>query len=150
MSIIIWAGAAAAVAAVALLVLLIASARAYANARGAVQALREEVEAAQEGRFERYRTRMPARAAFDDEKWCSANLLDHFEQQLFALADRGLFAKLGGAWRHECKKLAASARKKGMTEAMLGELMAVIAMANATNALAAGYQVEVDEQFKAG
>ena len=44
----------------------------------------------------------------------------------------------------------ASARNKGMTEAMLGELMAVIAMANATNALAAGYQVEVDEQFKAG
>ncbi|MBV9403828.1 MAG: carboxymuconolactone decarboxylase family protein [Acidobacteriaceae bacterium] len=43
----------------------------------------------------------------------------------------------------------ASARKKGMTEAMLGEVMAVIAMANATNALSAGYQVEIDEQFKA-
>lgn len=42
----------------------------------------------------------------------------------------------------------ASARKKGMTEEMLGELMGVIAMANATNSLAAGYQVEIDEQFK--
>jgi AhpD family alkylhydroperoxidase len=42
----------------------------------------------------------------------------------------------------------ASARKKGMTDEMLGELMAVIGMANQTNALAAGYQVEVDEQFK--
>src|SRR6202790_3962670 len=42
----------------------------------------------------------------------------------------------------------ASARNKGMTDAMLRELMAVIGMANETNALAAGYQVEIDEQFK--
>src|SRR5205085_7662898 len=42
----------------------------------------------------------------------------------------------------------ASARKKGMTDQMFSELMAVIGMANETNALAAGYQVEVDEQFK--
>lgn len=42
----------------------------------------------------------------------------------------------------------ASARKKGMTEEMFGELMAVIGMANETNALSAGYQVEIDEQFK--
>ncbi|MBV8553765.1 MAG: carboxymuconolactone decarboxylase family protein [Acidobacteriaceae bacterium] len=44
----------------------------------------------------------------------------------------------------------ASARNKGMTEEMFGELMAVVGMANETNALAAGYQVEIDEQFKAG
>ena len=44
----------------------------------------------------------------------------------------------------------ASARKKGMSEEMRGELMAVVSMANATNALAAGYQVEIDEQFKGG
>lgn len=42
----------------------------------------------------------------------------------------------------------ASGRTKGMTDEMLGELMAVMAMANYTNALAAGYQVEVDERFK--
>ncbi|HEY3939567.1 MAG TPA: carboxymuconolactone decarboxylase family protein [Bryobacteraceae bacterium] len=42
-----------------------------------------------------------------------------------------------------------SARGKGMTPEMLGELMAVVGMANETNALAAGYQVPVDEQFKA-
>jgi AhpD family alkylhydroperoxidase len=42
----------------------------------------------------------------------------------------------------------ASARKKGMTPEMFGELMAVIGMANETNALAAGYRVEIDEQFK--
>ena len=43
----------------------------------------------------------------------------------------------------------ASARKQGMTEAMLGELMAIVGMANETNALADGYQVEVDEAFRA-
>jgi AhpD family alkylhydroperoxidase len=42
----------------------------------------------------------------------------------------------------------ASARKKGMSEAMFAELMAVVGMANETNRLAAGYQVEIDEQFK--
>jgi AhpD family alkylhydroperoxidase len=42
----------------------------------------------------------------------------------------------------------ASARNKGMTDAMFHELMAVIGMANETNRLASGYQVEIDEQFK--
>ncbi|HEU5197516.1 MAG TPA: carboxymuconolactone decarboxylase family protein [Methylomirabilota bacterium] len=42
----------------------------------------------------------------------------------------------------------ASARKQGMTEAMLGELMAVVGMANETNSLADGLQVEVDEVFR--
>ena len=41
-----------------------------------------------------------------------------------------------------------SAEKKGMTPAMFKELMAVVGMANETNRLVAGYQVEVDEQFK--
>jgi AhpD family alkylhydroperoxidase len=42
----------------------------------------------------------------------------------------------------------ASARKKGMTDAMFCELMAVVGMANETNRLAAGYQIEIDEPFK--
>jgi AhpD family alkylhydroperoxidase len=42
----------------------------------------------------------------------------------------------------------ASARKKGMTDAIFTELMAVIGMANETNGLATGYQVEIDDQFK--
>jgi len=41
----------------------------------------------------------------------------------------------------------AGARKAGMTEAMLGELIAVVGMANETNRLANGYQVDVDEPF---
>jgi AhpD family alkylhydroperoxidase len=42
----------------------------------------------------------------------------------------------------------ASAQKKGMTDAMFAELMAVIGMANETNGLATGYQVEIDDQFQ--
>ncbi|HEV2962253.1 MAG TPA: carboxymuconolactone decarboxylase family protein [Candidatus Angelobacter sp.] len=44
----------------------------------------------------------------------------------------------------------AAARKKGMSDAMFKELMAVVGMANETNRLAAGYQIEIDEQFKMG
>ena len=42
----------------------------------------------------------------------------------------------------------ASARRQGMNDAMLGELMAVVGMANQTNRLADGYQIEIDEQFR--
>jgi AhpD family alkylhydroperoxidase len=42
----------------------------------------------------------------------------------------------------------AAARAKGMTEAMFGELMAIVAAANMTNRLANGFQVDVDEVFK--
>ncbi|MDR3702336.1 MAG: carboxymuconolactone decarboxylase family protein, partial [Candidatus Sulfopaludibacter sp.] len=42
----------------------------------------------------------------------------------------------------------ASARKAGMTGPMFAELMAVVGMANETNRLSSGYQVEIDERFK--
>jgi AhpD family alkylhydroperoxidase len=42
----------------------------------------------------------------------------------------------------------ASARAKGMTDAMLMELLAVVGMANETNRLANGLQVPVDDAFK--
>ena len=41
----------------------------------------------------------------------------------------------------------AAARKLGMDDEMLGELMAVVGMFNQTNRLANGYQIEVDEQY---
>jgi AhpD family alkylhydroperoxidase len=41
----------------------------------------------------------------------------------------------------------AAARKAGMTDAMLAEVMAVVGMANESNRLASGYQVEIDERF---
>jgi AhpD family alkylhydroperoxidase len=42
----------------------------------------------------------------------------------------------------------AGARGKGMTDAMFKELMAVVGMANETNKVVSGYQVEIDERFK--
>jgi AhpD family alkylhydroperoxidase len=42
----------------------------------------------------------------------------------------------------------AAARKKGMSEAMLMELMAVVGLANETNRLADGLRIDVDRQFK--
>jgi AhpD family alkylhydroperoxidase len=42
----------------------------------------------------------------------------------------------------------AAARKKGMTDKMFAELMAIVGMANETNKMVTGYQVEIDEQFK--
>jgi AhpD family alkylhydroperoxidase len=42
----------------------------------------------------------------------------------------------------------AAAKKQGMTREMLGELMAIVGMANETNSLANGYRVPVDERFE--
>ena len=41
-----------------------------------------------------------------------------------------------------------SAKKKGATNDMLNEMIAVVGMANETNRLVEGYQVEVDENYK--
>ncbi len=42
----------------------------------------------------------------------------------------------------------AAARKAGMSDAMFAELMAVVGMANESNRLASGNQVEIDERLK--
>jgi AhpD family alkylhydroperoxidase len=42
----------------------------------------------------------------------------------------------------------AAARKAGMSDAQFGELMAVVGMANESNRLASGYQVEIDDRFR--
>ena len=42
----------------------------------------------------------------------------------------------------------AAAKKQGIAPPMLGELMAIVGMANETNSLANGYRVPVDERFE--
>jgi AhpD family alkylhydroperoxidase len=42
----------------------------------------------------------------------------------------------------------ASARNKGMTPEMFHELMSVVGMANESNRLANGYQIEIDEAYQ--
>jgi AhpD family alkylhydroperoxidase len=41
----------------------------------------------------------------------------------------------------------AAARKAGMTEAMFGEVMAIVGMANETNRLANGYRVPIEAAY---
>ena len=43
----------------------------------------------------------------------------------------------------------AGARGKGMTDEQLRELIAVVGFANSNNRVVAGYQVEIDERFRA-
>jgi len=43
----------------------------------------------------------------------------------------------------------ALARRAGMTDAMFGELMAVVGMANQTNRFADGYRLPIDDEFNA-
>ena len=43
----------------------------------------------------------------------------------------------------------AAARKKGMTEEIFNEMLAVVGLANQNNRLVAGHQVEIDEPLKA-
>jgi len=42
----------------------------------------------------------------------------------------------------------AAALKKGMTEAMFGELLSIVGLANMNNRLATGYQVPIDARFQ--
>ena len=42
----------------------------------------------------------------------------------------------------------AAARKAGMSDEQFAELMAVVGMANETNRLVSGYQVEIDGRFR--
>jgi AhpD family alkylhydroperoxidase len=42
----------------------------------------------------------------------------------------------------------AAARKAGMSDAQFAELMAVVGMANESNRLASGYQIEIDDRFR--
>ena len=42
----------------------------------------------------------------------------------------------------------AAARAKGLDDALLGELLAIVGLANKTNRLAIGYRVEVDARYK--
>ncbi|MCS7024743.1 MAG: carboxymuconolactone decarboxylase family protein [Bryobacteraceae bacterium] len=42
----------------------------------------------------------------------------------------------------------AAARDKGMTDAMFGELLAIVGLANETNRLANGYNVPLDDRYR--
>ena len=51
-------------------------------------------------------------------------------------------------WEYCSNSHSLAAKKKGATDEMLNEMIAVVGMANETNKLVEGYQVEVDEIYK--
>ncbi len=78
----------------------------------------------------------------DLQRVMAAGRLDRLSKEMIALA---VSASNGCAY---CiNSHTAAARKLGMDDEMLGELMAVVGLFNETNRLAEGYQVETDPQF---
>jgi AhpD family alkylhydroperoxidase len=77
-------------------------------------------------------------------------------KQVMAAGDLDVLTKeliyLAVSVTNQCNYCVAShtvaARKAGMTASMFAELMAVVGMANETNRLASGYQVEIDAKFR--
>ena len=72
----------------------------------------------------------------------AAGALDPLTKELIYLA---VSASNGCAY---CIASHAAAKREGMTREMLGEVMAIVGMANETNSLANGYRVPVDERFE--
>jgi AhpD family alkylhydroperoxidase len=70
--------------------------------------------------------------------------LDHLVKEMIYLA---VSVTNGCSYGIACHT--ALARKAGMTDAMFGELMAVIGMANQTNRFADGFRLPIDDAFSA-
>jgi len=85
-----------------------------------------------------------------DEVWRNLNRamqpgrLDQLTKEMVALA-----VSATNGCTYCIRSHTAAARKLGMDDEMLGELMAVVGVFNQTNRLADGYQVEVDPQIMA-
>jgi len=70
--------------------------------------------------------------------------LDHIVKEMIYLA---VSVTNGCSYGIACHT--ALARKAGMTDAMFGELMAVVGMANQTNRFADGFRLPIDDAFNA-
>ena len=68
--------------------------------------------------------------------------LDPLTKELIYLA-----VSISNACQYCTASHGAAAKRLGMSKEMLGELVAVVGMANETNRLADGYRVPVDERF---
>lgn len=121
----------------------------YANASPEVRAVFDDIKAVRNvpdvNNFWKYLARDPVllRRTWESIKeTMSAGALDPLTKEMVYLA---VSVTNGCAYCIASHTFAA--RKAGMTEAMLAELMAVVGMANETNSLANGYRVPVDAAF---
>ena len=121
----------------------------YAEATGDVRAVFDDIRASRNvadvNNFWKYLGRDPtllARTWQGVKEAMAPGALDPLTKEMVYLA-----VSVTNACPYCIASHTAAARKAGMTDAMFGELMGVVAMANATNRLANGYRVPVDAAF---
>jgi AhpD family alkylhydroperoxidase len=121
----------------------------YAAAAGDVRAIFDDIKASRNvadvNNFWKYLGRDPAllaRTWQEVKEVMAPGALDPLTKEMVYLA-----VSVTNACPYCIASHTAAARKAGMTEAMFSELMAVVALANATNRLANGYRVPVDAAF---
>jgi AhpD family alkylhydroperoxidase len=121
----------------------------YAEAPGDVRAVFDDIKASRNvadvNNFWKYLGRDPtllARTWQGVKEVMAPGALDPLTKELVYLA-----VSVTNACPYCIASHTAAARKAGMTDAMFGELMGVVATANATNRLANGYRVPVDAAF---
>lgn len=121
----------------------------YADASPAVRAVFDDIKKTRDipdvNNFWKYLARDPAtlkRTSDSVKEIMAPGALDSLTKEMIYLA-----VSVTNGCKYCIASHTAAARKAGMTEAMFGELMAVIGMANETNRLANGYRVPVDAAF---
>jgi AhpD family alkylhydroperoxidase len=122
----------------------------YAKASGRVRAVFDDIKASRNvpdvNNFWKYLARHPAlleRTWNSVKEVMAPGALDPLTKELIYLA-----VSVSNGCNYCIASHTAGARKAGMTEAMFGELMSVVGMANETNRLANGYRVPVDKAFE--
>ncbi len=122
----------------------------YANASAEVRAVFDDIKAARKvedvNNFWKYLARDPAtlRRTWESVKAVMApGALDPVTKEMIYLA-----VSVTNGCAYCIASHTAAARKAGMTDAMFGEVMAVVGMANETNRLANGYRVPIDPAFE--
>ena len=123
----------------------------HANASAEVRAVFDDIKATRKvadvNNFWKYLAGDPAllKRTWEDQKAVLApGALDHLTKELIYLA---VSVTNGCSYGIACHT--ALARKAGMTDAIFGELMAVVGMANQTNRFADGYRLPIDDEFNA-
>jgi AhpD family alkylhydroperoxidase len=122
----------------------------YANASAEVRAVFDDIKTSRKvedvNNFWKYLANDPAllkRTWFSVKEVMTPGALDQLTKELIYVA-----VSVTNGCGYCIASHSAAAAKAGMTDAMFGELMSVVGMANETNRLANGYRVPVDLAFE--
>jgi AhpD family alkylhydroperoxidase len=122
----------------------------YADASAEVRAVFDDIKASRKvedvNNFWKYLANDPAllkRTWFSVKEVMTPGALDALTKELIYVA-----VSVTNGCGYCIASHSAAAAKAGMTDAMFGELMSVVGMANETNRLANGYRVPIDPAFE--